>query len=143
MLLGVTAYVAAALSAFIDPLGAFSTWSINLWLTAMAWLGIEAVQRRSDRSVFAGATMFACLAYVALSALNYYSPSSPLPHQKLIELMTRPNRPAWEEYELQSYDMKRVLAITNFAVAFGLVAGSLALWRYRRLERREQRGTSA
>ncbi len=35
-------------------------------------------------------------------------------------------------------EMLRIVATMHFSMIFGLLGGCLALWRYRRLERREQ-----
>lgn len=147
-LLALTTWFALSFAALRSPPSSpISAWMIVAyiyWYVILAFFAVHASQRSSTHSIFArGALLFALIYSAAFwSRDGYFSDSSdwPLPHtcvaDKLIE-WTTPAVPQNLRAEINRQQCIRRLATCNVALAFGVLGGCLAVWQYRRLERRE------
>ncbi len=143
-LLGVTALVAVAARGVADPATPWSTVLLYAWLLVMVVLGVEASASRPPRSTFAAGTLLGTLTYIGLVVISVDDQSLidrehfVLPHH-FVHLVfdLRTTEAVWAEWDDVGLAWHRAaLAITS--LAFGLLGGTLALWRHHRLERREQ-----
>lgn len=128
-LLGITAYVAVNVAAFARP--------TTIWISIAFWIAfvvivallVAASGRTSNQSVFARGMLLGVLVYDVLRRWepgswfgwewSYFRVDS---HSELFEVMAN----------------RQTLAMQSSQLAFGLLGGCLALWRYRRNERREK-----
>ncbi|MDZ4780127.1 MAG: hypothetical protein SGJ19_07745 [Planctomycetia bacterium] len=143
-LLGVTAYLAVAAAGLIYPLSIWNTLSFCLWIAVLAALAIEGANSNSGGSTFARGMLATCLIYVAVATLyegrDYVderfldSEKRAMPHYAIL-LMSPEPRWEYEDYGELNLKLYRC-GVANASFNFGLLGGSLALWRYRVLQRR-------
>lgn len=152
-LMGIMAYVAVHIAGLTFPLSWWNSISFYLWVLLVAWASIEAFSSKSKRSAFAGGLLMATLSYCAaasfegeLSAGLYGNNSGPhikMPHDHLEHLL---DQSMDQTIAIGLPPVKELLrkeaihrsAVVLSSIALGLLGGCLALWRYRRLERREK-----
>ncbi len=143
-LLGVTAYVALNAAVAVRPTSAWSAILFYAWLIIMLKQCLNAASDTSSNAVFARATLCGTIVYtVAALVESYASVVQPgdlsLPHNAIY----------WIVLSLTEDDADSLMKVIpqrvgyfqwillNSGLACGLFVGSLALWRYRRLERRD------
>lgn len=143
-LLGITAYVAVNVAALQKPDSGWTIIVFYTWLAILAFASINAAQPSSPAAVFSRGFVFVALVYGA-STFVYRMVTlgqPPLPHIYLTDfihsLMTGDGRgPRFDPFAASPALALYLVPFHNVSLIFGLFGGSLALWRYRRLERRE------
>lgn len=151
MLLGVTAYAAICIAGLVKPLSWWSDIAFVAWFFTMIWLAAIAAGRTSSASVFSRAFILSALAYIGVSWIRseYYTRGGVatwrVPHEALWiavnpDITNDPADPDGNLWFSQGMLLARLIHVYTASI-FGLLGGGLALWRYRRLERRKQHGT--
>ncbi len=126
-LLGVTAYVAMNAAAHAQPLTYLPYGAYYLAVAMLVHLIVIAAGPTTERSVFARGLL---LAVALTNAIQFWEPEELLLYGRGASTFT------YTPDTVQSKDTRQALVSQNTHLVFGIVCGSLALWRYRRLERR-------
>lgn len=145
-LMGVTAYVAVVVAAINTPTNqVVNAMAFYCWLAATIALAVLGAQSTSAVTVFARGCLFTSLIYfvVGWSGIDFLLPGPEMPNQYLSEWlsdrakgMTPPAGSSKHQHEFYASEYIWRHMLHNCSLAFGLVGGCLALWRYRVLERR-------
>ncbi|MDZ4780126.1 MAG: hypothetical protein SGJ19_07740 [Planctomycetia bacterium] len=146
-LLGVIAWVAVNAAALRINGDAWSNVAFFIWLAILVVAAIYAAQDSSGITVFARGMVLVTLVYGAATFVYrmVHFDQPPLPHvyvagaiQSLTSEWPYPNDRFWFDPFAAGTGNLRIylVAFQNVSLAFGLLGGSLALWRYRLLERR-------
>lgn len=172
-LLAFTGYVALVMAGLQDPESWWRQAGTIAWLLALAYFFVLAVDSSSiERAVF-GRVCLACIASYFLLAWmkpevsNRTQEAEVLPHRIMVQwwINWHSRNPSatkgqWETaYQAQPAGISpagmgqstwlrgipiiRAMAVYNFALVFGIMGGTLALWTHRRRVRREQREKAA
>jgi hypothetical protein len=133
-LLGITAYVAVNAAAIASPLSGLVLLVLVLWTGIVCAVASVAAQSNSSTAVAARGTFFGVLTYFVAAWVDetWYTSDYRLPHFYVGEVLS--DNVARSHYGVIG-EMYR-LAFLNVSLIFGLLGGSLALWHYRRQERR-------
>ncbi len=146
-LLGITAYVAVNVAALQRPGTGWSNVAFFMWLAILVIAAIHAAQESSGITVFARGMVLVTLVYGAATFVYrmVHFDQPPLPHvyvagviQRLTSESPYPKDRFWfDPFAVGTSNLQVYLvAFQNVSLALGLLGGSLALWRYRVLERR-------
>lgn len=141
MLLGITAFVGVSIAAFLQPL---SIWiQVAFYAAAIVMLGVLVVAcgRTSGQSVFCRGMICSVMMFTVFRMWEPVTPSI-----SRTRLWDRPftyytgdsvvvSIPPSREW-LDTANNHARLAMQSVQFVFGILGGSLALWRYRVLERR-------
>lgn len=150
VVLCVTAFVAITLAAFLYPL---SAWVPIAFLSSVGVIGrwaVVAAQQTTEQAVFArGAAVLSVLYLGCALGGDFDYGAWRMPHHYLVDAYMQlfPDAEADEElmrgyddrFELVKFKSRHLYGMARgvTAVVFGLVGGSLALWRYRVSDRGE------
>ncbi len=151
-LLGITLWAAVTLAAWTDPLSEWPFAVLCTWCVILVTIATVAAQSVSSQTVFARGMLFATFVYgmATWAEEEWLTREHRLPHFSLGELVSgaTPPIPAvsrplsiFDEFPWGTGE-SLLVAFCNVSLAFGLLGGCLALWRYRVLERREQQEKS-
>lgn len=123
-LLGITAYVAVTVGGIVSTNSIWNYANQGVWIATVAWGIIVASGKDSAGAAFGRGFTLSCLACLAFASFHY----AVWDHQRSRFIFSG----------VPFADFIRV-AILHDSIIVGLAGGCLALGRYRRLERREQR----
>jgi len=149
--LAFTFWVALTCAACVAPTSDWSFAVYGSWCLVLLALVVLAAQRDSYRTAFFRGWLFATIVYAVAMAseVPWQSVELRMPHDYLAQRLQRPIQPPspdwsatfadivpWSDLQLQN------VAFCNVSLAFGLLGGCLAPWRYRVLERRAKQSTA-
>lgn len=157
-LLGFTAYSAVAIAGLVDPDSIWNSMCFYLWLLLLVGLAVLASTSSPPQSNFAACCLAVTLIYtiaavvahcedggywMALIGTGEESEHTWMPHLFAIDLFQLAH-PTFDFEDEQFFPWNARMyrwAVCNTSLAFGLLGGYVALWRYRVLERRQKKPT--